>query len=150
MRESPPSAASARASGLEKQMAELRRQRPDWGARKLQVLPQRHPVEALVTLSRPGMTEVRAHVGNISEGGIAIVTTAVLKPGIEVRVECILPGYASPFVTDSAICWCREGHKGLQFISLSMKVRAKLHDWLSRSLDSFHLGNPGFSIALHS
>jgi PilZ domain len=88
-----------------------------------------------VTLRRPGMTDVRAHVVNISEGGIAIVTTAVLKPGIEVRVECMLPGYESPFVADTTICWCREGHIGLQFISLSVKVRAKLHDWLSHSLE---------------
>ena len=95
----------------------------------------RCPVEALVTLSRPGMTEVGAHVVNISEGGIAIATTAVLKPGIEVRVECMLPGYESPFVADSTICWCREGHIGLQFICLSKTVRAKLHNWLSRSLE---------------
>jgi PilZ domain len=81
------------------------------------------------------MTEVRAYVVNISEGGIAIVTAALLKPGIEVRVECMLPGYESPFVADSTICWYREGHIGLQFISLSVKVRAKLHNWLARSLE---------------
>jgi len=100
----------------------------------------RCPVEGPVTLRRPGMTDVRAHVVNISEGGIAIVTTVLLKPGIKVRVECMLPGCESPFVADSTICWCREGHVGLQFISLSVKVRAKLHDWLSRSLER---GLPG-------
>jgi hypothetical protein len=95
----------------------------------------RCPVEAPVTLHRPGMTEVRAHVVNISEGGIAIITSALLKPGIEVRVEFTLPGYESPFVAESTIRWCREGHMGLQFISLSEETRAKLHDWLSRSLE---------------
>ena len=100
----------------------------------------RCPVEGPVTLRRPGMTDVRAHVVNISEGGIAIVTTVSLKPGIKVRVECMLPGCESPFVADSTICWCREGHIGLQFISLSVEVRAKLHDWLSRSLER---GLPG-------
>jgi PilZ domain len=95
----------------------------------------RCPVEVPVTLRRPGMTEVRAHVVNISEGGIAIITSALLKPGIEVRVECTLPGCESPFAGESTICWCRKGHIGLQFISLSEEIRAELHDWLSRSLE---------------
>jgi hypothetical protein len=81
------------------------------------------------------MTEIRAHVVNISEGGIAIVTTASLKPGIDVRVECTLPGYESPLIAESTVCWCRVGHIGLKFLPLSEKVRAKLHDWLSRSLE---------------
>lgn len=95
----------------------------------------RCPVEVPVTLSRPGMTEIRAHAVNISEGGIAIITSALLKPGIAVRVECTLPGCAFPFAADSTICWCRKGHMGLQFTSLSAEIRAKLPDWLSRSLE---------------
>jgi hypothetical protein len=66
-------------------------------------------VEVPVTLRRPGMTEVYPHVVNISEGGIAIVTSALLKPGIEVQVEFTLPGYESPFTAESAICWSRRG-----------------------------------------
>jgi len=81
------------------------------------------------------MPEIRAHVVNISEGGIAIVTTVLLKPGIEVRVECTLPGYESLFVAESTVCWCREGLMGLQFISLPREIRAKLLGWLSLSLE---------------
>jgi hypothetical protein len=95
----------------------------------------RCPVEVPATLRRPGMPEIRAHVVNISEGGIAIVTTALLKPGIEVRVELTLPGYESPFIAESTVCWCREGHIGLQFISLPQEIKAKLHGWLSRFLE---------------
>jgi hypothetical protein len=95
----------------------------------------RCPVEAPVTLRRPAMPAIRAHVVNISEGGIAVVTTTLLKPGIEVRVEFTLPGYDAPFITESTVCWCREGQIGLQFISLSAEIRAKLHNWLSRSLE---------------
>jgi hypothetical protein len=95
----------------------------------------RCPVEVPVTLGRLGMTEIRAHAVNISEGGIAIMTSALLKPGMVVRVEWTLPGCAFPFAADSTICWCREGHMGLQFISLSAETRAKLHGWLSRTLE---------------
>jgi hypothetical protein len=95
----------------------------------------RCPVEVPVTLSRPGMPGIRAHAVNISEGGIAIITSALLKPGSEVQAEFMLQGCAFPFAADSTICWCREGHMGLQFISLSAEIRAQLHGWLSRSLE---------------
>jgi hypothetical protein len=95
----------------------------------------RCPVDVPVTLHCLGMTEVRAQVVNISEGGIAIITTALLKPGIEARVELTLPGHESPFAAESTVCWCREGQMGLQFISLSEETSAKLNDWLSRSLE---------------
>ena len=92
-------------------------------------------VDVPVTLRCPGTTEVRAHVVNISEGGIAITTTALLKPGIEARVELTLPGHKSPFAAESTVCWCREGQMGLQFISLSEETRTELGEWLSRSLE---------------
>jgi hypothetical protein len=95
----------------------------------------RCPVDVPVTLRCSGMTEARAHVVNISEGGLAIVTTALVKPGIEARVELTLPGHESPFAAESTVCWCREGHMGLQFISLSEETRAELGEWLSRSLE---------------
>jgi uncharacterized protein (TIGR02266 family) len=95
----------------------------------------RCPVEVPVTLRYPGTTAVRAHAVNISEGGIAIITTALLKPGIEVRVELTLPGHKSPFAAESRVCWCREGHMGLQFMSLSEATKAKLNEWLTRSLE---------------
>ena len=95
----------------------------------------RCPVDVPVTLHCLGMTEVRAQVVNISEGGIAIITTALLKPGIEARVELTLPGHESPFAAESTVCWCREGQMGLQFISLSEETSAELGEWLSRSLE---------------
>jgi hypothetical protein len=95
----------------------------------------RCPLEVPVTLRRPGMTEVYAQVVNISEGGIAINTSALLKPGIEVRVEFTLPGYELPFAAESAICWSRKGYVGLRYVSLSARLRTKSQQWLSRSLE---------------
>ncbi len=92
----------------------------------------RCPVEVPATLRRPGMQEVRGHVANISEGGIAIITGVLLKPGVEVQVQFTLPGYESQFEVKSAICWCRDGYMGLRFISLSAELKTKLRDWLSR------------------
>ena len=94
----------------------------------------RCPVEVPATLRRPGMQEVRGHVANISEGGIAIITGVLLKPGVEVQVQFTLPGYESQFEVKSAICWCRDGYMGLRFISLSAELKTKLQDWLSRRM----------------
>jgi DNA-binding NarL/FixJ family response regulator len=95
----------------------------------------RCPVEVPVTLRRPGMAEVRAHVANISEGGLAVITSVLLKPGIEVQVQFTLPGYESPFEAKAAVCWGKDGYMGLRFISLSAELRTKLQDWLSRRLE---------------
>lgn len=95
----------------------------------------RCPVDVPVTLRGPGMTEVRAHAVNISEGGIAIITSVLVSVGIEVEVEFTLSGYGSSFAVKSAICWCRDGYMGLRFVSISEELRNKLQEWLSRSLE---------------
>jgi len=95
----------------------------------------RCPVDAPATLKVPGMQEVRVHLVNISEGGIAIITSLLLKPSVEVRVEFTRPGYESPFAVKAAICWCQDGHVGLQFISLATELKTKVQDWLSRRLE---------------
>jgi hypothetical protein len=95
----------------------------------------RCPVEIPATLRRPGMEEVCGRVVNISEGGVAIAAGLSLKPGVELQVQFTPPGYESQFTTQSAVCWCKEGYMGLQFISLSAQVKAKLQEWLSRRLE---------------
>jgi ActR/RegA family two-component response regulator len=95
----------------------------------------RCPVEASATLRRPGMEEVRGHLVNISEGGIAIITGVLLKPGVEVQVQFTLPGYESQFAAKSVMCWCQEGYMGLRFISPSRELKTTLQEWLSRRLE---------------
>jgi ActR/RegA family two-component response regulator len=94
----------------------------------------RCPVDAPATLKCQGMQEVCGHLVNISEGGISIITGVLLKPGLEVQAQFTLPGY-SQFVVKAAICWCRDGYVGLQFISLSTELKTMLQDWLSRRLE---------------
>jgi CheY-like chemotaxis protein len=95
----------------------------------------RCPVNVPAALKCPGMQEVCGHVVNISEGGIAIMASVLLKPGVEVQAQFTLPGYDSQFAVKAAICWCRDGYMGLRFISLSAELRTKLQDWLSRRLE---------------
>jgi PilZ domain len=95
----------------------------------------RCPVDIAATFRHSGMQEFSGQVVNISEGGIAVSTGLSLKPGIEVQVQFVLPGYESQFATQSVVCWCKEEFMGLRFISLSAQSKAKLQEWLSRRLE---------------
>jgi CheY-like chemotaxis protein len=92
-------------------------------------------VDIAATLRHSGMQEFSGQVVNISEGGIAVSTGLSLKPGVEVQVQFVLPGYEYQFATQSVVCWCKEEFIGLRFISLSAPTKAKLQEWLSRRLE---------------
>jgi CheY-like chemotaxis protein len=95
----------------------------------------RCPVEIPATLRRPGTEEVCGRVVNISEGGVAITACLSLKIGVEIQVQFTLPGFEPKFAAQSSVCWCKKGYMGLRFISLSVQVKAKLQEWLSRRVE---------------
>jgi hypothetical protein len=72
---------------------------------------------------------------NISQGGIAITTAVSIKAGVQLQVQFTLPGHSSRFVTEAAVCWCKEHFLGLQFVSLSSQLKPDLEAWLSRKLE---------------
>jgi len=92
-------------------------------------------VDIPTTLRHHEMEEDLVRIVNISEGGIAVVSTILLKPGAEVQAEFWLPGCDFQFLAKSAICWHREGRVGLRFTSLSATLHAELREWLSRRLE---------------
>jgi DNA-binding response OmpR family regulator len=95
----------------------------------------RCPVEVPAVISQPDQPEVRGQTLNISEGGIAITTSAKLQTGAKVQVQFTLPGRKSPFTVESTICWCKEGYLGLQFTAPPPQLLSDLQEWLSRRLE---------------
>jgi CheY-like chemotaxis protein len=95
----------------------------------------RCPVKIPAAICRAGMPKVHAQTMNISEGGMAITTSASLLPGVKVQVHFTLPGHESRFVVGAAICWCKKTYLGLQFTSLSPHLTAELQEWLSCQLE---------------
>jgi c-di-GMP-binding flagellar brake protein YcgR len=81
------------------------------------------------------MPEVRCDSVNISEGGMAVRTLVPLSAGEEVRVQFTLPDHKDPFLAESRICWWKEGHLGIRFVSLAPEHKSKLQAWLSRKLE---------------
>jgi CheY-like chemotaxis protein len=82
-----------------------------------------------------GLPETEALIVNISQGGIAITTAVSIKAGVQLQVQFTLPGHSSRFVTEAAVCWCKEHFLGLQFVSLSSQLKPDLEAWLSRKLE---------------
>jgi PilZ domain-containing protein len=66
---------------------------------------------------------------------MALSTFVPLTPGDSVRVEFSLPDHQALFSAEGTICWCKTGHLGLRFVSLSQKQKAELQGWLSRKLE---------------
>jgi ActR/RegA family two-component response regulator len=92
-------------------------------------------VEIPVGICPPAQAEIHGQTINISEGGLAVTTSASLGPGIKVQVQFTLPGHESQFAAEAAVCWCYESGIGLQFTSLSPDLTSELQEWLSRRLE---------------
>jgi hypothetical protein len=95
----------------------------------------RCPVSIQVVIQRRGMAEVRCQSINISEGGVAVHTLVTLDPGEEVVVQFALPGNGTVFSAESTICWWKESHLGVRFLSLPQERKTELQSWLSRKLE---------------
>jgi len=95
----------------------------------------RYPVSIPVTILRQSMPEICCYSVNISVQGMAMSTSVPLTAGDDVRVQFTLPGHKVPFLAKSTICWCKTGHLGVRFVSLSPKHQYELQDWLSEKLE---------------
>ena len=95
----------------------------------------RCPIEIPAAICVPGKPAVHGKTLNISEGGVAIGTELLLKPGVPVKVQFTLPDREIQFDTDSTVCWSKEGYLGFQFNSLSPQLTSELQEWLSRRLE---------------
>jgi len=95
----------------------------------------RCPISMQVVILRRTMPEVRCPSLNISEGGMAVSTSVPFIPGEDVQVQFTLPGHGIPFSAESKVCWCKTGHLGVRFMSLSQAQKSELQGWLSRKLE---------------
>jgi CheY-like chemotaxis protein len=76
------------------------------------------------------------HLVNISEGGMAINESPILKPGMQVRVLFTLPGQLVCFKIDSEVCWYdEEGRAGLRSLMIPSEQQSILQQWLAAKLE---------------
>ena len=96
----------------------------------------RCPISIPAAIRKEDADEIRCQAVNISEGGMAIMTSMPLKPGIQATVQFTIPGQATEFAAQSEVCWCDEkGRAGLRFLAPSSEQRSELKEWLARRLE---------------
>jgi len=93
----------------------------------------RCPISIPAAIRKDDADEIRCQAVNISEGGMAIMTSVPLKPGMQVMVQFTIPGQATEFTAQSEVCWCDEtGRAGLRFLAPSSEQGSELKEWLAR------------------
>ncbi len=96
----------------------------------------RCPISIPAAIREEGAGEIRCQAVNISEGGMAIMTSVPLKPGMQVTVQFTIPGQATEFAAQSEVCWCDErGRAGLRFLAPFPEQWSDLTEWLARRLE---------------
>src|SRR5438477_12908900 len=91
----------------------------------------RCPISIPAAIREQGAAEIRCQAVNISEGGMAVISSVPLKPGTQVTLQFAIPGQGSQFAAESEICWCDEkGRSGLRLGALSPEQKTELKQWL--------------------
>ena len=95
----------------------------------------RCPTEISATLVTKA-DEVNCRLVNISEGGLALTGSPVLKAGTQVSVLFMLPGQSPHFRIEAEICWRDEnGRAGLRSLMIPSEQRPVLQRWLAAKLE---------------
>lgn len=95
----------------------------------------RCPIDIPAAVQADGQ-EVNCHLINISEGGMAISGSPLLKPGAQVRVLFSLPGESVRFKIESEVCWYDEkGRAGLRSLMVPSEQKSILQQWLGGKLE---------------
>jgi hypothetical protein len=80
--------------------------------------------------------EISCQLVNVSEGGMAITESPVLKPGMRVTVSFTLPGQHDRFRIEAEVCWYDEkGRAGLRSLLISSQQMPLLQNWLAAKLE---------------
>jgi len=96
----------------------------------------RCPISIPAAIREQEAGEIRCQAVNISQGGMAGISSVPLKPGMQVTLQFAIPGQGSQFAAQSEICWCDEkGRSGLRFGALSPEQKTELKQWLSKRLE---------------
>jgi hypothetical protein len=81
-------------------------------------------------------TKVPCHTMNVSEGGMAVTSPVIFKPGAAVTAQFTLPEEPTEFDIAAEVIWCdKSGRAGLRFVSVSPEQKLVLQLWLSHRIE---------------
>jgi len=95
----------------------------------------RHPVEMPVRVCIPKSPELTATSTNLSEGGIAIRSTARLSKDTSVELRFTLPESSTSLELKGQIVWTdATGRAGIRFVDVPQSSQYQLDKWLTEHL----------------
>lgn len=96
----------------------------------------RCPLETSVHISSSIRPEFVANSLNISEGGMAIISSVRPSVGERLDLTLTLPGADNILRMSTEVCWTNDtGRVGLEFIQVSAAALTRLQSWLSDRLE---------------
>lgn len=96
----------------------------------------RCPLQITVNVSSSSRPDFIATSVNISEGGMALVSSVPLRVGERVNLKLTLPGTESAARISGEVCWTDEtGRVGLEFIQVPATMVERLQSWLAIRLE---------------
>lgn len=96
----------------------------------------RCPVQIPVRVSSSTRSDFVANSINISEGGIALISSVGLRVGDRLTLKLTLPDTASAARINCEVCWADEtGRVGLEFVQVPTTVAEQLQSWLGDRLE---------------
>jgi DNA-binding response OmpR family regulator len=102
----------------------------------------RLPVDIPVTLTSGRSQETKVTACNLSEGGMAIESSAGL-PGDVARVQFVLPGTDIKLSPKAELAWSdASGRGGIRFLELTSNAREQLENWLLQKMEQREPGMP--------
>jgi DNA-binding response OmpR family regulator len=96
----------------------------------------RCPLQIPIQVSSNTRSEFVANSINISEGGIALISSVILHVGERLTLKLALPDTAITARINCEVCWADEtGRVGLEFVQVPMTVGQQLQSWLGDRLE---------------
>jgi transposase-like protein len=81
--------------------------------------------------------EIQATTVNISSGGLAVQSAAVLDHGASVEASFTLPGMSNPIEARMKLAWTApEGLAGLSIVEIHPALQRELQQWLAEKADA--------------
>lgn len=96
----------------------------------------RCPLQIAVNVSSNSRPDFIATSVNISEGGMALVSSVPLQVGERVNLKLTLPDTEGTARISSEVCWSDDtGRVGLEFIQVPAAMVERLQSWLASRLE---------------
>ena len=97
----------------------------------------RCPLQIPVNVSSSARSDFEAKAVNISEGGMALFSSVMLRVGERLTLKLALPDTISPTRINCEVCWTDQtGRVGLEFVQVSATVAEQLQSWLADRLEA--------------